>query len=180
MLSKEKIKQAERNVNNYLAEGMLKKEHNETAMKTYRENADTSLETAKKLMELESESYKPYLWVIVAPYYSMFYIANAVLLNLGYKTTDYHRHQVTSDALIIYVRNKLKKGLLSQYEDTKTDALELVSSRADEVITSFTLEKDKRSKFQYETEEELKKGKAVTSLQRAKEFMNEMGKLLDN
>jgi len=50
----------------------------------------------------------------------------------------------------------------------------------DEVINSFSQEMGKRSLFQYETTEEIKKGKANTSVERAKEFIFEMEKLLYN
>lgn len=106
-LNSVRIKEAESNIRNYLEERLLKKQKNETAKEMYIENSDLSLETAKKLLALESPKYKPYLWVIVASYYAMYYIANAVLLDLGYKVGDKVSHKVTSDALIVYVRNKM-------------------------------------------------------------------------
>ena len=179
MLNEKRIKEAESNVKSYLSEGLLKKQTNQTAKKMHIENSNLSLETAQKLLSLENNSYKPYLWIIVCSYYSMFYIANAVLLQLGYKVEKKISHKVTSDALIVYVRNKLKKELLSEYEDIKETALELISSKTDSLFESFDLERDKRSIFQYQMEEEIKKGKALTSLQRAKIFVFEMKKLLD-
>ena len=88
MLSDERIKEAESNVRQYLAESFLKKQTNETAKEMYIENSNLSLETAQKLLSLESQTYQPYLWVIVSSYYSMYYIANAVLLKIGYKVGD--------------------------------------------------------------------------------------------
>lgn len=76
-----------------------------------------------------NSSLKPYIWVVVISYYSMFYIANAVLLELGYKTGDKVVHKVTNDALIVLVMDKLKKGLLEEYETAKEDALEIASSQ---------------------------------------------------
>jgi len=61
MLSEKRIKEAELNVKRYLNEGLLKKQKNETAKLMYVENSDLSLETAKKLLSLETETYKPYL-----------------------------------------------------------------------------------------------------------------------
>ena len=98
-----------------MQDNLLKKQTNETAKVMYIENADLSLETAKKLLALESKDYHPYLWVIVPSYYSMYYIANAVLLKLGYKVGDKVSHKVTADAIIVFVRNKLKKNLLEEY-----------------------------------------------------------------
>ena len=50
--------------------------------------------------------------------------------------------------------------------------------KADALIESFDFEMNKRGKIQYRTDETTKKSKAVTSLQRAKEFAREMEKLL--
>lgn len=109
MLDEKRIQEAESNVQQYLQDGLLRKQNNETAKAMYVENADLSLETAQKLLALESKEYHPYLWVIVTSYYSMYYIANAILLRLGYKVGDKVSHKVTADAIIIFVKNKLKK-----------------------------------------------------------------------
>ncbi len=178
MLSERRIKEAESNVRRYLNESLLKKQKNETAKLMYIENSNLSLETAEKLLSLETETYKPYLWIIVSSYYAMYYIANAVLLEIGYKVGDKISHKVTSDALIVFVRNKLNKELLEEYEDIKEDALELISSKTDSLLEFFDFEREKRSKFQYSMDEEIKKSKALTSLERAKRFVFEMKKLL--
>lgn len=178
MLSDKRVKEAESNIHSYLDEGLLRKQKNETAKKMYIENSEISLETAKKLLSLETDQYKPYLWIIVSSYYSMYYIANAVLLNLGYKVGDKISHKVTSDALIVFARNKLKKNLLEGYEDAKEEALELISTKVDSLLQSLDYERGKRSKFQYQMDEQAKKSKALTSLERAKQFVFEMKKLL--
>ncbi|EFK96338.1 hypothetical protein LDC_1632 [sediment metagenome] len=144
----------------------------------YIENSNLSLETAQKLLSLESLTYKPYLWVIVSSYYAMYYIANAVLLNLGYKVGDKISHKVTSDALIVFARNKLKQDLLEEYEDIKDDALYLISSKTDSLLENLDFEREKRSKFQYQMDEKIKKSKALTSLERSKQFVFELKKLL--
>lgn len=174
MLDDKRIKEAESNVKQYTEDSMLKKLKNETAKQMYIENCDLSLETANKLLSLEDAKYKPYLWVIVTSYYAMYYIANAVLLHIGYKVGDKVSHKVTSDALIVFVRNKLKKELLEEYEDAKEDALELMSQKVDNLLQNLDYEREKRSKFQYRMDEELKKGKAITSLERAKSFVFEV------
>ncbi len=178
MIDAKRIKEAESNIRRYLSGRLLKKEKNETAKRMYLENSELSIETSSRLLSLEDENYKPYLWTIVTAYYSMFYIANAVLLNFGYKVGDKISHKVTNDALIVFIRNKLKRGLLEEYEDAKEDALEIISSKTDAIITLFDLELQKRSKFQYQMDETIKKGRALTSLQRAKEFRAAMKKLL--
>ena len=178
MLSDKRIKEAEINVRQYLSEGLLKKQNNETAKEMYIENSNLSLETAQKLLSLESASYKPYLWIIVSSYYAMYYMANAVLLNLGYKVGGKISHKITADALIVFVRNKLKKELIEEYEDVQEDALELISSKTDSILQSLDFEREKRSKFQYQMDEQAKKSKSLISLERAKLFLFELKKLL--
>src|SRR3990167_9574568 len=146
MIDEKRKKEAQSNFTRYLQEELLKKETNELAKSKYIENADLSLKTAQELMQ---SSLKPYLWVIVISYYSMFYMANAVLLQYGYKTQDKIAHKVTSDALIVLVLDKLKKELLEDYEALQTEALELAGAKAEALVESYSLELDKRSKFQY-------------------------------
>lgn len=178
MLNNQKIRIAESNVKQYLAEGLLKKLKNKTAKEMYIENSDLSLETAQKLLSLETLRYKPYLWVIVSSYYAMYYIANAVLLNMGFKVGDKISHKVTSDALIVFARDKLKKEFIEEYENVKKDALELISYKTDSIIESLNYERQKRSKFQYQMDSEAKRSKALTSLERAKQFIFELKKIL--
>jgi uncharacterized protein (UPF0332 family) len=176
MIDKIRLEEAKNHFKRFLAEGLIKKDTNDTALFTYIKNSDLSLKVAEKLMN-DSE-LKPYLWVVVCSYYSMFYIANAVLLKLGYKTADENVHRVTNEALIALVFDKLKKDILEEYQETMENALEIASARADEVIGNFEREKTKRKIFQYEMSEDLKRGKAETSLRRAKEFAFEIKKLL--
>jgi len=175
MIGKERRKEAQQNFAQYLQDGLIKKEKNETAKAMYAKNADLSLNLAEECM---NSSLKPYIWVVVISYYSMFYIANAVLLELGYKTGDKVAHKVTNDALIVLVMDKIKKGLLEEYENAKEDALEIASIRSDEIIAFYGLEMDKRSRFQYDMTESIQEQKANTSLKRARQFMLEMKKLL--
>ena len=168
-------KEAKQNFDKYLQEGLIKKERNETARQMYLKNAELSLGLAEECM---GSALKPYIWVVVISYYSMFYVANAVLLNLGYKTGDKIVHKVTSDALIVLVMDKLRKGILEEYEDAKEDALEIASIRSEEIMAFYSLEMDKRSRFQYNMTESIQEQKARTSLKRAREFILEMKKLL--
>ncbi len=175
MLSEKRIKEAETNVRTYLSEGLLKKESlNPDALKVLLRNAQESIASAEKL---NSERISD-LWVIVCSYYSMFYIANAVLRKLEYKVEEKIAHKVTADALIVHARGKLKDVLIEEYEDSKDGALDLVGIKADSIIESFDQEKIKRSKIQYRTDDIDKQAKAKTSLQRAKQFLFEMNDLL--
>ncbi len=169
-----KLEKAEKNVKEYLKEFLIKKEKNQTAKQMYLKNSKSSLQTAEKLLALETETYKPHLWVIVISYYSTYYIANAALLELGYKVGSKISHKVTEDALIVFVRHKLKKQLTEDYKIAREEALELTNN----LIKNYGFEREKRGMFQYEMGEEIKKAKAKTSLQRAKEFVFEMKKII--
>ena len=175
MVDKDRKKEAQKNFSRYLQDGLIKKEKNEIAKAMYLKNADLSLNLAEECM---NSSLKPHLWVVVISYYSMFYIANAVLLELGYKTGSKVVHKVTNDALIVLVMDRIKKGLLEEYETAKEDALEIASIKSDEIIGLYGLEMEKRSRFQYNMAESIQEEKAKTSLKRAKQFTLEMKKLL--
>lgn len=176
MLDKKRTIEAENNVKRYLEEGLLKKtkDYNEDIFNTFKKNSEESL----KVAEFLSKNNLSWLWTIVCSYYSMFYISNAVIYKLGYKIGEKIAHKVTSDALIVYVRKKLKESLLKDFETAKEEALELAGIKADELIESFDFERIKRSRFQYEMTEPIKKIKAETSLNRAKKFIFEIEKIL--
>lgn len=175
MIDKDRKKESQQNFANYLQEGLIKKEKNEIAKAMYIKNAELSLSLAEECM---NSSLRPYIWVVVISYYSMFYIANAVLLELGYKTGDKIVHKVTNDALIVLIMDRIKKGLIEEYETAKEDALEIASIKSEEIIGFYSMELDKRSRFQYKMTESIQEQKANTSLKRARIFMLEMKKLL--
>jgi len=175
MISEKRKEEARSNFKRYLQEGLLKKEANELAKNKYIENSDLSIRTANELMQSQ---LKPYLWVIVMAYYSMFYISNAVLLHYKYKVQDKIAHKVTIDSLIALVIGKLKEEMLENYEIMQQDAMEIANSKAESIVESYSFELNKRSRFQYNMLEETKKNKAETSVKRAKEFILEMKKLL--
>ncbi len=176
MLTPERIKEAQKNVQQYLDEGILLKIKikDENIKKVFISNAKESI----KVAELLWEGKHSYLWVIVCSYYAMFYIANAVLYHFNYKVGEKIVHKVTADGLIVYVRNKLKESLLEEYDEAQEDALQIIGLKADELVESFDLERAKRSRIQYHTTEQAKEGKAKTSLERAKKFIHEMEKLM--
>ncbi len=116
MLDKNRVKEAENNVRSYLDEGLLKKAIiNKQVMNILLRNAKESLRVAEEVHQKELSE----LWVIVCSYYAMYYYANAVLLKFGYKVGDKIVHKVTSDALIVYIRGKLKESLIEEYEQAK-------------------------------------------------------------
>src|SRR3989344_6630670 len=150
MLNNDRIKEAETNVKAYLEEGLLKKEPlNADALEVLLKNSQESTKSAEKLNTERGSD----LWIIVCSYYSMFYIANAVIRKLGYKVGEKIAHKVTADALIVHVRGKLKEGLIEEYENSKEEALNLAGIKADSLIESFDREKTKRGIIQYRTDE---------------------------
>ncbi len=177
MLSEKRIKEAEKNVKVYLEEGLLRKidKPDKKILNILLKNSDESLKLANKIFSERSS----WLWVIVISYYAMYYIANAVLYKHGYKIGSRISHKVTADALIVFVRNKLKNVLLEEFEEAQEEALEIARLKSNEIIESFDLERRKRSKFQYEMTEEVKMSKAKTSLERAKRFCFELRKLVE-
>lgn len=176
MLDKKRIDEAKINVERYIAEGLLKriKYIDRNILITLKKNSEESLKIADFLFKNNLSS----LWTIVCSYYAMYYAANAVLYSLGYKVGHKISHKITSDALIVFVRNKLKEKMIEDYEEAKEEALELAGLKADELIESFDFERIKRTKFQYNMTEFAKRNKAKTSLERAKNFIFEMEKLL--
>ena len=170
-MDEKRIKQAENNFNRYLEEGKIKKIiKNNLIYETYLRNSRESLKVANKLFQDKTSS----LWVVVASYYSMFYIACAYLYNLGYKPGDEIVHQVVSESLIVQGRNKIKNYLLENYNEEKEKALIIV----DNYLENYEREKAKRASFQYQTTEEIKESKAKTSLDRAKEFLTLIEEIL--
>lgn len=171
MLNEERIEEANKNVRRYLDEDLIKKEQfKKVVFDTYMRNHRESLIVANKLYQEDVSS----LWTVVISYYSMFYIANAILYKLGYKVGTKIAHKITGDAIIVFVREKLKKSMIEEYEIASNEALML----SDTLLDSYDKEIVKRSTFQYETTEEIKAAKAKTSLKRAEEFSKEIEKLL--
>lgn len=171
-MDEEKIKKAEKNFKTYLDEGKIKKVTNFDRLiySTYMRNSIESLNVADLLCKNKNSS----LWVVVTSYYSMFYIACAYLYKLGYKPGDEIVHQVVNESLIVQARHKIKKHFLKNYSEEMEKALAI----ADTHLNNYENEKAKRSRFQYETTEEIKQSKAETSLKRAKEFVEVIREIL--
>src|SRR3989344_9102423 len=142
MLDKKTIDEAKANVQKYLREGLLTQEKPQKIVSNILiSNSRESLETADFL----NKNNKSKLWIIVCSYYSMFYMANAVLYKLGYKVGEKIAHKITSDALIVYVRNKLKEKLIEDYEELKEEALLIAKNKAEGLIEDFEFERNKRN-----------------------------------
>ena len=176
MLDQKRLKEAETNIKSYLNEGLIKKTRaiDTNILNVYRKNSKESLEVADHLFKNNMSA----LWIIVCSYYSMYYSANAMLYKYGYKIGHRISHKITADALIVFIRKRLKDSLIEDYREAEEEALQLAGLKADEIIESFDYERTKRSTFQYQMAEPLKKSKAETSLIRAKNFVFEMEKIL--
>jgi uncharacterized protein (UPF0332 family) len=168
--------EAQENINAYIKEGLIKKVDKKDirVQNILLGNSTESLKVAKTLFEGNHSN----MWTIVCSYYCMYYIANAVLYKNGYKVGEKISHKVTSDALIVFIKDKLTKTLLADYEEALNEALNLAGVRSDELIKSFDSERIKRGRIQYSTTEHAKRSKAQTSLERAERFIFEMEKLL--
>jgi len=201
MIEKQRIEEAKRNVKQYIDEGLLRTKDKDAPKFTdfFMKNAESSLQTASILEEISDQQalksilkvgvdFESYLWVIVSSYYSMFYAATALLASQGMRVAGQIVHKVTGDALIhFFVSNEKLAKLLEQYEEAKAVGLELIGreelmksmqKKANELIVAYESERKKRSRFQYDIGVEAKRGYAQTSLNRAKEFVFEISKIL--
>ncbi len=189
----EKLKEIESRVKNFISEGIIKSKQPKKYVDFFLTNATDSLKTARCIYDMSTnkdyqqytgyEGLKGFLWVINASYYSMFYMARALLENEGIKLrSDLSIHMLTFDALIhyFYLTGKLQKKLFKQYIEAQEEASELLGKqKADELVEEYFFEKRKRGNLTYETEEFAIQSKAKTSLDRATKFNTEIRMILD-
>ncbi|AUB57247.1 hypothetical protein BK008_02205 [Methanobacterium sp. MZ-A1] len=76
-------------------------------------------------------------------YYSMYYMAKAVLISIGFKVSGEVSHCVTGDVLIVLVINKLKKQILEDLDEARTEFDE-IDDLTDDIIELYDLEHKKR------------------------------------
>src|SRR3989338_3016150 len=193
MLEDKKLKEAENRVKQYQNDGVIKTKGKPEHVDFFIKNADDSIDSAKALLELSTNSEKRkslgftnfngLLWVVNASYYSMFYMARALLENAGIKLkADLSIHALTFDALVyyFYLTGKLQKQLFEFYVAAKEDVAELLGQqRAGAMIQEYFYEKRKRASFTYETGEHAIESKAKTSLQRATKFNKEIRRMIN-
>ncbi|MEK6857626.1 MAG: hypothetical protein AABX39_03485 [Nanoarchaeota archaeon] len=190
MLEEKKLKEAEKRVKQYISEGIIKTKVKAEHTSFFLKNADDSIDSAKALYDISTDaekqkflgftSFNGLLWTVNASYYSMFYMARALLEHEGIKIkTDISIHSITFDTIVsqFYLTGKLQKELFDDFIEAKEDAIELLGKqKADELIEEYFYEKNKRSTFTYEMGEILVKSKAKTSLERAQKFRREIKK----
>lgn len=193
MLDEKKLKGAENRIKQFIMEGIINSKQKPDHVGFFVKNANDSIDSAKALYELSTSpqkqevfgftSFNGLLWVVNASYYSMFYMARALLENAGIKIkADLSIHAVTFDAVIyyFYLNGKLQKELVEDFIKAKEDAAELLGKqKTDELIEEYFLEKEKRSKFTYEMGTILLQSKAKTSLERAQKFRRELTRIIE-
>jgi uncharacterized protein (UPF0332 family) len=200
-MEQKRIEEADSNVRQYITDGLLKTREAETKklVPFFMDQAEKSLRTAAIIFELSTDTaakdamrlekgFESHLWVIVTSYYSMFYAALALLARQGIRAGRYLVHKVVADALIhFFISNKRLAKMLETYEEVRDTSLELIGreellkrleKRADELVVAYEREREKRSKFQYDIGEMAKRGYAETSLQRARDFVSEVRRIL--
>ncbi|HLC71906.1 MAG TPA: hypothetical protein VJI32_07900 [Candidatus Nanoarchaeia archaeon] len=204
MLDEKRIEEIKRKVPRMLQEKEINKnEENKKFVSFYLNNALISLKAAKIIWEVSSQqalkknftfiddSFEAYLWVINPSYYSMFYMAGALLASEGIKIhSEIGVHKKTFEAFVyyFYLTNKLPKYFVELFEQAQQESMELLGkeellesmkTKTAELVKSYAYEMGKRSAFTYEIGETAKHQKAETSLQRAQKFYTELKKVLN-
>ena len=200
MLDDKKLKEIEKKIPILVNEGEINKDNkNKGLVNFYLDNALISLNTAKILDEISSkntfkeqfnfinEDFESYLWIINTSYYSMFYMAGALLAKIGIKIkSEIGIHKKTFETLVyyFYLTKKIARHYLEEFEEAQKESKELLGTddmqkKAKELIAKYDFEMSKRSIFTYNMGEKAKAFKASTSLQRAIEFYNECLRIID-
>lgn len=192
MLNEKKLKEVESRVKTYLSEGTIETKQNTEFVDFFLSNAEKSLNSANALFDLSTNkemqkqtgyfNFDGFLWVVNTSYYSMFYMARALLEHEGIKLkSDLSIHALTFDAMInfFYLNDKLQKKLIEDFAEAKEEASEILGKqKADSLIEDYFWEKGKRATFTYNTEEVVIMAKAKTSVERAIRFNQELRKII--
>ena len=120
------------------------------------------------------------------------YIAQAAMAKLGLKVGEKIAHKITQDVLLVYFlkNNRLANHLLDDYKQTKSEVLGLMNVseeellkefqiKAKELIASFGNQRAKRGEFQYDITKTAKQHVAQLSIDRAKNFIQEMNGVIE-
>ncbi len=208
MPENKKIEEAKKNAIKNINTGAIVKTNDSKYVDFFIKNAKDSLDSAKVLFDISVNekikntlgmpNFNGFLWVINSSYYSMFYMARALLESISIKIkSEESVHFLVFNALVYYFYStgKLEKHFIEDFDNAQEESSEILgkekvnSSRiskfpsqaqekAKEMISDYSNEKEKRTKFTYETGEIAMKSKAETSLNRAKKFNEEIRKIL--
>jgi len=194
MITEQRILQAERNIQRYIQDEWLfiNRTDMDKNARFFMKNAETSLLTAQTLFEISNDTakkqaigqtpdFESYLWVVVSSYYAMFYAALALMAKHRMKAEG-RIHQVVEDTLIArFLGNQKLSNLLEEYQDTKTNAFQIVGTeeaeygeRAKELVQNYEYTHQHRNEIQYEIGREAKHNLAQTNLKRATNFVAEI------
>ncbi len=194
MLDEKRMGQVRERVKDYLKRGDIQKSGDGRFVKFFLENSGNSFDSAKLLFRASTdkefmtllglEGFNGLLWVVNASYYSMFYTARALLESEGIrlKAESASIHLLTFDALVhyFYLSGKLQKRLLEQFVESQEEASQtLWDDKARRLLEDYFYEKKKRGLFTYEMGAIAMKGRAQTSLDRARSFNEEIRKILE-
>ena len=185
MLEDKKLKESSKIMNHILSDGgIVKPKLGLVEFFIYK--SLQSIAVASRLMELEDkENLTADLWIINSSYYSMFFAATALLAKFGHSIKqEIGIHRLTYHALVHYFLvedNKLGKYFMDEYKDAVDEAEELLQfseRKTTELIRDFGNEMAKRKIFTYELGKTAERRKAEVSLQRAKNFVREVEKII--
>lgn len=126
-------------------------------MQFFLDNAKNSLDSALLLFGVSTEKnlkettgfrdFNGLLWVINASYYSMFYMARALLEKEGVKIkSEDSIHAITFDTFVyyFYITGKLQKKIVEDFADAEEDAAQILGrERANELIENYFHEEEK-------------------------------------
>lgn len=192
MLEDKKIEEAKNNAIKSINACIIVKTKESKYTDFFIQNARNSLDSAKILFDASTNErtksllgvpdFNGFLWVINSSYYSMFYMARALLESIGVKIkTEESEHSLTFNALVYYFYStgRLERHFIEDLANAQEESsVTLGREKAKEIISDYSSERDKRAKFTYETGETVMRGKAETSLNRAKKFNEEVRKIL--
>ncbi len=192
MLDNKALKQIEKRVKNCLTDRTVLTKQKSEYTEFFLNNAKDSLNSASVLSRISTSEelqkavgypdFKGFLWVINASYYSMFYMARALLEKGGIKIKrDQNIHMMTFDAVVyfFYLTGKLQKKLVEDFEEAGIEAgMALAQQKAFQLVQDYEYEKQKRGDFTYEMGFVAMENKAKTSLERANNFNEEIKKII--
>jgi len=185
MLDEKTIEQSSKIIRELIKEGKIGKPKIGTKEFFQNQSHKTLIITERLLKLSEEENLDTNLWIINTAYYAMFFQATALLAAHNHKINlEQGVHKLTFHALIHYFlkeENKIKKQLVEEYQDAVLDAetlLQLGKEKMKGLLIDFDNELAKRKTFTYTTEETAEKNKAYTSFKRAKNFVNELDKIM--
>jgi uncharacterized protein (UPF0332 family) len=193
MIDKKHINELKSRIEKLNKRGDIFREKNVKFTSFFLKNSNDAFDTAKLLYEvsinnslnksLGFSNFNGFLWVINASYYSMFYMARALLETEGIRIkTDFSIHAVVFDALIyyFYLTGKIQKKIIEEFEEAGQEASEILGQeKTKQLMEDYFNEREKRVRFTYELGEIAMKNKAFTSLERAKKFNEELRKIIE-